>query len=250
MVTFLASKFKPTRGFAHVFHLSFIALLPLVVFVLVRLNLDGVALVAIFLSKWRMFAVRPHHWIAHIRTNAVDIVVSTSLLVFMSNTYSMSWQILWVLLFEIWLLFIKPGTSLPIVSLQAMIAQGLGLVSIFLFLEDGFLGLYMMMYWFIAYFSARHFLASFDEPHAQIISAQWGFFSAALMWVLGHWLIFFGLIAQPALILSVLGYGLGGLYYLNETDRLSSLVRKQILVVMGTLILVILVFSDWGDKAI
>lgn len=246
----LTSKIRPTRGFAHAFHLSFIALLPLVIFVLVRIELFGVALVAILLSKWRMFAVRPHHWMPHIRTNAVDIIVGLSLLVFMSNTVSMSWQIFWVVLYEIWLLVIKPGTSLPMVSLQAVIAQGIGLTSVFLFFEDAPLALYVAIYWFIAYFSARHFLASFDEPHAQIIASQWGFFAAALMWISGHWLLFFGVVAQPALILSILGYGLGGLYYLHETDRLSRLVRRQITVVMLTLIIVILAFSDWGDKAI
>ncbi len=250
MVTFLASKIRPTRGFSHLFHLSFLAFLPLVIFVFVRLNLDGMALAVILLSKWRMFAVKPHHWVPHIRTNAVDIVVSISLLVFMTNTTSMSWQLFWVVLFELWLLVIKPGTSNLSVSLQALLAQGLGLVSIFLFLEDGLLGLYVLMYWFVAYFSARHFLASFDEPHSQILSAQWGFFAAAVMWVLGHWLTFYGLIALPALLLCIIGYGIGSLYYLNETDKLSALARRQILVVMVTLVIVAVVFAKWGDTAI
>jgi hypothetical protein len=247
---FLTSKIKPTRGFAHAFHLSFIALLPLVVLVFVRLELYSVALIVILLSKWRMFAVKPHHWMPHVRTNAVDIVVGLSLLVFMSNTNSMAWQLFWVLVYEVWLLALKPGTSLLAVSSQAAIAQGIGLTSVFLFFEDAPLALYVLLYWFIAYFCARHFLASFDESHAQIIASQWGFFAAALMWVLGHWLLFFSVIAQPAIILSILGYGLGSLYYLQETDRLSRLVKRQIIVVMFTLVAVILAFSDWGDKSI
>lgn len=250
MVNLLASKIRPTRGFAHVFHLSFIALLPIALFVLVRMNFDGVAVALILLSKWRMFAVKPHHWIPHIRTNAVDLIVGLSLLVCMGETTSMSWQLLWVALYEIWLLVIKPGSSVAMVSLQAVIAQTIGLSAVFLIFEDAPLALYVALYWFVAYFSARHFLGSFDEPHSQIIASQWGFFAAALMWLLGHWLLFVGPIAQPALLLTVIGYGLGGLYYLEETDKLSTLVRRQILVVMFTIVIVMLVFSDWGDKAV
>ncbi len=250
MVTFLTSKIRPTKGFSHFLHVVFIAVIPLAVLLLVRLNLDILALLLILLSKWRMFAVKPHHWVPHIRTNAVDIIVGVSLLACMSSTGALTWQLLWVAVYEFWLLALKPRSSVLMVSLQAMIAQTLGFVSIFFVFENAYLAFMVLSYGFIAYFCARHFLSSFDEPHAQILASQWGFFAASLMWVLAHWLLFIGPIAQPALILSVLGYGLGGLYYLEETDKLSQLVRRQVLLVMITIILVILVFSNWGDKTI
>lgn len=250
MATFLTSKIRPTKGFAHFLHIAFVAVMPIALLILVRLNLDVLALLLILLSKWRMFAVKAHHWVAHIRTNAVDIIVGLSILACMSNTGSLPWQLLWVVLYELWLLVLKPGSNVLMVSLQAVVAQTLGFISIFLVFEDIHLALVVLAYGFIAYFCARHFLSSFDEPHAQILASQWGFFAAALMWVLGHWLLFIGPIAQPALILSVLGYGLGGLYYLEETDKLSRLVRRQILLVMITVILVVLVFANWGDKTV
>jgi Ca2+/Na+ antiporter len=70
------------------------------------------------------------------------------------------------------------------------------------------------------------------------------------MWILGHWLLFIGSVAQVAILLSVIGYGLAGLYYLDETDKLSRVVRRQILLVMFAMVLIIIVFSDWGDKAV
>ncbi len=250
MVKFVSPRLRPTKGFAHLFHLSFIAFLPLAVFILVRIDLIGLALGVILLSKWRIFAVKRHHWLANIRTNSVDIIVGLSLLSFLISTSSFTWQIFWIVLYEVWLLIIKPLSGVGMVSMQALISLCLGLTSVFVYFQDGLLAVYVVLFWLIAYFSARHFLGSFAESHAQVIASQWGFFSASIMWVLGHWLLFFGAIALPALLVSVLGFGLGGLYYLNETDKLSRLVRRQIIFVMVALVFVILAFADWGDKAI
>ncbi len=250
MVKFITTKIKPTKGFSHFLHIVFVALLPLVVFGLVRLNLDMVALAVIVLGKWRMFAVKPRHWMPHIRTNAVDIIVGLGLLACMVSASNILWQLLWLALYEVWVLFIKPKSSLLMVSAQAMVAQVLGSVSMFLVLESSPLAVYVVLYGAIAYFTARHFLGSFDEPHSHILASQWAFFASALMWVLGHWLLFFGPVAQVAILLSTIGCSVWGLYYLHETDRLTKLIQRQIMVATVTVILVVIIFADWGDKAI
>ncbi|MBI5357352.1 hypothetical protein HZB74_00670 [Candidatus Saccharibacteria bacterium] len=250
MVKYIFDKIRPGRGFAHAFHLSIIAILPPLILVLVRLDFNLIALAILLLSKWRMFALHPRHWIAHIRTNAVDIIASVSFLVFMASTSTMWIQIVWMILFEIWLLYIKPGTSVGMVSAQAVIANTLGLVSIFLALEGAILGAYVLAFWSISYFCARHFLNIFDERHGRLISSIWAFFAAAIMWVLGHWLLFVGPIAQPALLVSSLAFGFAGLYYLEQTDRLSSTIRQQIILTMFAIVFVIIVFSRWGDATV
>lgn len=250
MVKFLVDKIRPGRGFAHTFHLSFIALIPLVIWALVRLELVGVAVAVLLLSKWRMFAVHPRHWINHIRTNAVDIIVGLSILEFIVQSDTALFQGLWVLIFKIWLLFIKPGSSNASVAAQALIAQTAGVTSIFLAFNDAPLMFYVLGIWLICYFSARHFLAIFEEAHGSLISSIWAFMAASLMWVLGHWLLFFGPLSQPALLITAMGFGLSALYYLDQHDRLANTVKKQILFGMFAIILVIIVFSDWGDKAV
>jgi hypothetical protein len=55
-------------------------------------------------------------------------------------------------------------------------------------------------------------------------------------------------LSQPALLLTVLGVGMGTLYYLDETDRLSLLLRRQFVFIMVAVVVVVLIFSDWGDK--
>ncbi len=250
MVKFLVDKIRPGRGFAHTFHLSFIALLPPLVWGLVRLDLTGLAVALLLLSKWRMFSVHPRHWINHIRTNAVDIIVGLSILEFIIQSDSGLLQGLWVLVFEAWLLFIKPGSSNLLVTIQALASQTMGLTALFLAFERGSMAFYILAVWIICYFSARHFLGIFEERHGSLISSIWAFLAACLMWVLSHWLLFFGPIAQPAILLSIIGTGLAGLYYLDQSDRLASGVKKQILLAMFALIFIIIIFSDWGDKAV
>jgi hypothetical protein len=239
MVKYITERIRPDRGFSHFFHLSFVSIVPIVVFVFIRLDLVGVALAVILMSKWRMLSVKPRYWLAHIRTNSVDLMVSLSILIFMTETGSFIWQLFWVLIYELWILFIKPGEKLIYVSAQAILGQLSALTAIFLAFPEAPLSVYMLLVAVVAYFSARHFFGSFDEPHAIIHSAIWAILSVNIMWVLGHWLVFAGPIAMPAVVLCALGFSFAGLYYLRETDRLKPHLRKQIYAIMFAIMAVL-----------
>ena len=204
----------------------------------------------ILLSKWRMFAVRPRYWPANIRANAVDLMVGLSAVIFMAHSSTVTWQFVWALSYGLWLIFIKPGSSILKVSIQAAVAQLVAFMALFLAWGDASLIVLVAASWLISYLTARHFFTSFDEPHSPLYSHTWGYFSAALVWILGHWLLFYGFLAQPTLLLTVIGYSLTTLYYLDQTDRLSTLLRRQFIFIMVAIVIVVLVFSDWGDKAI
>jgi len=210
----------------------------------------GVALVLILLSKWRMFAVRPRFWPAIIRANAIDITIGLSAVLFMASSTSGYLQLLWMLLYAAWLLLLKPATSTFMVAAQAIIGQFCGLTALYLAWSDGPLGGLVLATGIICYLSARHFFDSFDEPYTRLLSYLWGYFGAALSWVLGHWLLFYSVIAQPTLMLSVVGYGLAVLYYFDHKDRLSVGLRRQFLFIIIAAIVVILTFSEWGDKVV
>lgn len=250
MVRMLVNKVRPGRGFSHALHYLLVMLLPILVYLFVRLEFNTIALLIILLSKWRMFAVRPRHWLAHLRTNAVDIIASLSFLTFMVNSSSMSMQLLWLLAYEIWVLYVKPGISTFLVGLQALIAQFVGLTALFIAFQDVSIALYVVTVSAICYFTSRHFFTGFNEENASIYSWIWAFFGGALAWLLGHWLLFYGPISQPAVFLSVIGYGLVTLYFLDETDRLSTLLRRQVLFVIIAVIVVTIAFSNWGDNVI
>lgn len=246
----LIAKIKPANGFSRIVYLGINALLPLVVYTLVRMDFVFLALATILLSKWRMFAVRPRFWPAHIRANAVDIIVSVSLLLFMVNSGSQLIQLVWVAVYIGWQVILKPASDSLMISVQALVSLLFGLMAIFVGWGDGPLYGLVLSTGLVCYLSARHFFDSFDEPYAKLLSYIWGYFSVALTWVLGHWLLYYDIVAQPVLLLLAIGYGLAALYYLDHHDRLSKGVRKQFVFIMIAIVLIVVIFSDWGDKIV
>ena len=244
----LIAKITPSGGFAYFLHLGLNALLPTAVFVLVRLHFIQLALAIILLSKWRMFAVRPRFWAANVRANAIDIIVGISLLIFMIHAGSVWWQLLWGVAYGGWLLALKPSDDTLLVALQALVGQMFGLMALFSF--DAPLSVLVVGAGVICYMAARHFFDEFDEPYTKLLAYLWGYFAAALTWVLGHWLLFYGSLAQPTLLLLVIGYGFAALYYFSHIDRLSTILRRQFLFIMLAIVIIVLAFSDWGNKVV
>lgn len=244
------ARIKPASGFSHFVHILLLALLPALVFIMVRLRFYDLAAALILLSKWRMLAVRPRHWPANIRANAVDIIVGLSLLIFMIHSGSMLMQLVWAAAYAVWLISIKPLSSLFGISLQALIGQTLGLTAIFLHWGDAPLYTLVILAWIICYVSARLFFTGFEEPLTRFLSDLWGYFGAAMVWILGHWLLFYGVIAQPTLLLTVIGFSLGGVYYLEKTDRLSVVLRRQLIFIMIAIIVIVLAFSRWDSRTL
>lgn len=243
-------KIKPANGVSYYLHSLLRAALPVLVLVFVRANVLPLAFMVVLLSKWRMLVVRPRHWPASIRSNAVDIIVGLSLTVFMAHTVSGNWQLIWTALYILWLVVLKPLSSVFAVSLQALVGQCLGLSALFIIWDDAPILGYVVAAWVMCYVSARHFFASFDEPYGPLFASFWGYFAAALLWALSHWLLFYGEISQPALIVGVISFGLGGIYYMEQTDRLSRAIRRNIVFTMVAIVVVVLAFSDWGGKTL
>lgn len=246
----LVAKIKPASGFSQVVHIGFNVLLPIMIFILVRINFVQLALVIVLLSKWRMFAVRPRFWVANVRANAVDLLVGVSVLVFMANTQSQLLQIVWVVLYGVWLTVIKPASNTPMIALQATIGYLAGLIAISVGWDAAPLYGLVLATGLICYISAHHFFDAFDESHTRMLSYLWGYFGAALMWILGHWLLFYGVISQPSILLLSLGYGFATLYYLDHFDKLSVGVRRQVLFIMLAVVVIVVAFSDWGNKIV
>src|SRR5579871_2273801 len=128
----LRNKLKPTRGFSHAIHIVAKILLPIVAYILVRIDFVGLAVLLILISKWRIFAVQPRYWIANITASGVDLLVGVSLVLFMANTSVDWWQLFWGTMWAVWLVWLKPRSDVLSVSAQAMIGQLLGLAALYL----------------------------------------------------------------------------------------------------------------------
>ncbi|MBC7581254.1 hypothetical protein H7097_00100 [Aeromicrobium sp.] len=248
----LPLKLKPAAGYSGTVHLGLLILLPLAMFVLIRLGdtFTRLAYAIVLLSKWRMFAVRPRFWLAIIRANSVDIIVGLSVVLFMTHSSSQWLQLVWAAAYGVWLIYLKPATSMVMTAIQAAIGQLFGLMAIYSVWAGQPFAVLILSTGAVCLLSARHFFDTFDEPYAKLLAYFWGYLGAALAWLLSHWLLFYGPVAQPTLLLSVIGYGLAGLYYFDHSEKLSSMLKWQFIYVMGAIIAVILAFSDWGDKVV
>jgi hypothetical protein len=225
-------------------------MLPILAFVLVRLDFVTIAFIVIILAKWRMFAVRPRFWPANVRANAVDIMVGLSIVIFMQDSTSLAFQFGWAVVYGIWLLVIKPKSTTFWISIQAGLAQFAALSALFLQFPGQPIYVLSLSAGVICYLAARHFIDSFDEAYARLLSYIWGYFAAALTWLTAHWLLFYQFLSQPTLLLSAIGYGLAALYYFDHYQRLSPALRRQFVFIMIAIVLVVLTFSNWGDRVV
>ncbi len=188
----LPGKIKPTKGFSHIFYQALNIGLPILAYILVRIDFVAIAIILILLSKWRMFAVRPRYWIANIISNGVDIMVAVSLVLFMATTSVVWWQLLWTILYMAWLIWLKPRYDVLSVSAQAMVGQLLGLSVLYLKFGDSSIVGLVAGTWLVTYLSARHYLTSFEENHGPLLAHIWAYFAASLAFILAHWLLFYG----------------------------------------------------------
>lgn len=241
----IPAKIKPASGFSHFIHLGLNVLLPILAYILVRINFVSLAISLILLAKWRVVAVRPRYWLTNIVSNGIDIAVGVSLVIFMSSTFSEWWQLFWMLLYGGWLVWLKPKSDVLFVSAQAMIGQLLGLSVLYLKFGASPLVILVAGTWAITYLAARHFLTSFEESRTSLLANTWAYFSASLAFILGHWLLFYGTVSQILVILTTVGYGLAALYYLDASEKLNPSLQRQLIAIMGAILLIILVLSDW-----
>src|SRR5574337_843235 len=217
---------KPAGGFSRFIHAGLNILLPVLAYILVRIEFVPLAILLVLIAKWRIFAVRPRYWLVNIVSNGVDIMVGVSLVLFMSSTTVDWWQLFWMLAYIGWLVWLKPQSGVLSVSAQAMIGQLLGLSVLFLKFGDASLLALVVGTWVVTYLAARHFLTSFEESRSALLAHVWAYFSASLAFILGHWLLFYGSVSQVLIFLTTIGYGLAALYYLDATERLSAGYRQ------------------------
>ena len=244
------NKLKPVKGFSHAFHILLKVLLPILAYILVRIDFVGLAILLVLIAKWRIFAVQPRYWLANVVSNGIDLLVGISLVLFMANTSIVWWQLFWTILYAGWLVWLKPRSDVLSVSAQAMIGQLLGLAALYLKFGDASLLVLFAGTWAVTYLTARHFLTSFEEPLTALMSHVWAYFAAGLAFVLGHWLLFYGSVAQIIVILTTVGYGLAALYYLDASQRLNGRLVRQLVFFMCAILLIVFLLSDWTGATV
>lgn len=227
--------------------------LVLAVALLVSTGLTPVAILLVVLSKWRVMAVQPHHWLVNLRSNSPDLIVGLSFVVFMSQANSGFAMALWIILYIVWLLYLKPKNDPTFVGAQAMVSQLMGLTALF-WLSDSIPEVLVVLgAWFIALVSAQHFLNGYDEPLAKVISTIWALFVAQLAWLMNRWLIVYPIteniiIPQITVITALLSYVLATLYHLSQSGKLNKKLSRRYIGLGIIALMLIIAFSSWTNE--
>ncbi len=211
------------------------------------------AFALIILSKWRVFAVRPRYWFAHLQANLVDIIVSISVVILLyAANGALYVQIGLTLLYLVWLLFIKPRSKRIFIAIQAGTALFLGVTAVMSISYDWIASVVVVLMWILGYGAARHVLNSHEEVHGSFYSLIWGLVIAEIGWLTYHWTIAyippgFGnlKLSQAALItiaISFLAERAYSSYTKNGAIRSGDILLPSLLSV--SIVLVLLVFFN------
>lgn len=224
------------------------------------------ALVAV--SKWRVLAVRPRYWLANLRSNLIDFIVSISVVLHMYTVNSSAmldddrkFLILGIMtaLYIAWLLFLKPRSSRAMVAVQAGVAVLVGVAALFTVSYSWPVSIVVLGMWGIGFAAARHALGPYDEEtHGMFLSLVWGLVFAEIGWVAYHWTIAYSLpfvssllIPQVAIIsvlVCLVGYKAYDSFYHHSKIRAYDIVLPVLFTV--SIIAVLLLFFNRVGTAI
>lgn len=213
-------------------------------------QLTPLAITLVLLSKWRTLAVQPRFWVTNIKANLVDIIVGVSSVGLMHQSKESTVAYVWIGLYAVWLLFIKPRSSSLWISIQAITAQALGLAMLF-----GSTDLVKQavlvsaLSWVIAWSAARHYFSNYDEPHYRALSLLWGFITLQTVWYALHWVQYFSigglLIAGVTIFITIISVTLGSMYHAYKNDKLTKNLIIENTVLSLISVIALLISSGW-----
>lgn len=245
---------RPGFDLGDILHIAVNVVFVGVVYALVTYwSLASLAVVLIFLGKWRTLAVQPRFWLPNIKANLVDIIVGISTVALINQSEYVWIGLAWAVFYTIWLLFIKPKNSSVFAGIQALIAQFLGMLA--LFMIPALLQIPVVMIvlvWLISWSAARHFFSNHEEPKYKTLAMIWGLVISHLAWIMLHWIQYFVVldtkISVIALVTSVLAASLGVMYQGYKKEILSKSLLIENSIFAGALLAVILATAGWTAR--
>ncbi len=239
------------KGTSHYLHIGLNALLPFILVGFVRLRLVPLAFLVVVLSKWRMLAVKIRYWWPNILANTVDIIVGMSAVVYINRAGSLIAQLLYALLYSLWLTIVKPRSAFNWVVAQAIIAESLGLSVIFSHqsissAQRTYPEAFVVVAGFLIGFAcARHVLSNIADGLKESYALFWGLVVAELTWLGDRWVLLYAGITHVAIICGGLGYVAIELHKSAMRDTLTKQKRFLYLFFVTALLAIIVILSDW-----
>ena len=229
---------------------------------MVNNSLVELAVALVILSKWRMFAVQPHHWIANLRSGGVDLIVGISLVIMMQAVADLNSslnivlvaQVIIAALYMLWLILLKPLSSPVMMSIQSLTAQTLGTIMLFWLANNLAEVILILLAWMIAYMSALHFFDAHEDQFKGVLTIAWALFVAQFSFIINRWLIGYEIgelvrISNAVIMIFTISYSIGTLYMLWVEERLHVRAIRQYGLILAVVTASVIALTNW-DGAI
>lgn len=183
----------------------------------------ALGIVLVLVSKWRVFAVRSRYLLINIKSNLVDIIVGLSIVLLtyystiahshmLSEPQDYIYAIIYMVIYVVWLLVIKPMSSEKANMTQSLIAVFLGssAAAIMSATVDPILAVFLSF--LIGYAACRHVLVQTEEENFALTTLACGLVFAEIAWLSHSWDIVYNFgrsgirIPQSAIILTIFAF--------------------------------------------
>ncbi|MBQ8985232.1 hypothetical protein IJ076_01580 [Candidatus Saccharibacteria bacterium] len=174
----------------------------------------ALGIVLVTMSKWRVFAVRSRYLWINIKANLVDYIVGLSvvLLSFYAGSSLLPVHIVLMILYVVWLLFIKPMSSENATQIQSLVAVFLG-ISATTIMSAGLNSVVATLLAFlVGYAASRHVLVQTEAEDFTLTTLVCGLVFAEIAWLCHSWAIIYSFgesgirIPQAAIILTIFAF--------------------------------------------
>ena len=174
-------------------------------------------LLLVFVSKWRVFAVRSRYLWLNIKSNLVDFIVGFSivLLSYYSGLSLAPVHFTLIVVYVCWLLFIKPLTSENANLVQSLFAVFLGTSAITLMTASMNAAVAVILSFLVGYAASRHVLVQASEEDFKLAILVCGLVFAEIAWLCYSWGIVYDInypletgirIPQSAIIMTIFAF--------------------------------------------
>lgn len=181
----------------------------------------ALGIILVLVSKWRVFAVRSRYIWINIKSNLVDLIVGLSIVMlsyYSSTARSFDEPLdfvyigIYMAIYIVWLLFIKPMSSEKATMAQALIAVFLGISASTIMSATLDSIVAVLLAFVIGYAACRHVLVQAGGGVAGLTTLSCGLVFAEIAWLSHSWEIIYSFgdsgirIPQCAIILTIFAF--------------------------------------------
>lgn len=171
-------------------------------------------LILVLVSKWRIFAVRSRYLWVNIKSNLVDLIVGFSVVVlaYYAGAAFLPVDFVLMVVYAVWLLFIKPLSSESAAMAQSLIAVFLGMSAVAIMASGLDAIAIVLLAFIVGYAASRHVLAQSSDQDFTLTTLICGLVFGEVAWLCQSWGIVYTFgasgirIPQVAIVLTLFAF--------------------------------------------